>query len=154
MVAQPFPHAHHSPITDRTSSMLRDMRLTTLLRSIHDALQPLAMDPAMPHKSIIGRILRDINEHLDEQQMWQDFVAQFDAIHGNFISKLAQDYPTLTPTELRLCAFLRLPMPSKDIATLYHCSVRSIEKHRERMRKKFGLRPNESLTTFLASRER
>lgn len=108
----------------------------------------------MPNKSVLVRILRDIDEQLDEHQMWQDFIAQFDAIHGNFISKLAREYPTLTPTELRLCAFLRLPMPSKDIATLYHCSVRSIEKHRERMRKKFGLKHNESLTTFLASRER
>jgi DNA-binding CsgD family transcriptional regulator len=81
------------------------------------------------------------------------FAFVLETMQGAFLQKLAQDFPTLTPTELRLAVFLRLPMPSREVARLFSCSVRSVEKHRERMRRKFGLSSNENLTTFLASRD-
>lgn len=131
---------------------MREIRLVSTMRSVHDALASLAqtLDPA--HRATLMRLARDIEHALQEDDTWREFVHRFDIVHGNYLSDLAREYPSLTPTELRLCAFLRLPMPSKEVAALFHCSVRSIEKHRERLRKKFNLKPHENLTTFLAAR--
>lgn len=134
------------------SGMMREVIGTTLLRSIRDDLVAVLADMGPAAKSATQRIVRDIDEFTVQRESWQDFMARFNAIHGNFLGNLARDFPNLTPTELRLCAFLRLPMPSKDVAKIFHCSVRSIEKHRERMRKKFNLLPTQNLATFLASR--
>ncbi|HLP28462.1 MAG TPA: hypothetical protein VK147_07470, partial [Candidatus Didemnitutus sp.] len=94
---------------------------------------------------------REVLQALDTDSM-AHFEHIFETMHGGYLQRLASEFPTLTPTELRLAAFLRLPMPSKEVARLFSCSVRSIEKHRERMRKKFELEPHDNLTTFLASR--
>lgn len=142
----------HDDAADTRALMMREIRLVSTMRTVHDALATLAasIDPA--HRAAIQRLTRDIEHALQEDDTWREFVHRFDTVHGNYLSDLAREFPTLTPTELRLCAFLRLPMPSKEVAALFHCSVRSIEKHRERLRKKFGLRPHENLTTFLAAR--
>jgi DNA-binding CsgD family transcriptional regulator len=131
--------------------MLREMRYTGLLKNIADQLSQVeAVLPAEARREVQG-LHREVLQALDSDSM-AHFEHIFETMHGGYLQRLAAEYPTLTPTELRLAAFLRLPMPSKEVARLFSCSVRSIEKHRERMRKKFNLDPHDNLTTFLASR--
>lgn len=137
---------------DAGPSLLGEIRLISTIRSVRESLATIATTVDAPHRSSILRLVRDIESALHEDDTVSNFVLRFDDTHGGYLSGLARDFPSLTPTELKLCAFLRLPMPSKEVALLFHCSVRSIEKHRERMRKKFRLKSNENLTTFLASR--
>jgi DNA-binding CsgD family transcriptional regulator len=130
---------------------IREVRYTSILRRTSElmkALQPSA--PAATHATVQG-LLDDVSSALDEHEQHR-FEFVIETMQGAFLQHLAKDYPSLTPTELRLAAFLRLPMPSREVARLFSCSVRSVEKHRERMRKKFGLIPSENLTTFLTAR--
>ncbi len=128
---------------------IREVRYTSLLRRAADLLKS-ALTPGSTDG--VQETLDEIASALNSgEQKRFEFVLE--TMQGAFLQKLAQDFPTLTPTELRLAVFLRLPMPSREVARLFSCSVRSVEKHRERMRKKFGLSPNENLTTFLASRD-
>jgi len=131
--------------------MLREMRYTGLLKNLNDELSRLEHVIPPEHRRELQAIHREVFQALDTDSL-QHFEHIFEAMHGGYLQRLAHDYPSLTPTELRLAAFLRLPMPSKEVARLFSCSVRSIEKHRERMRKKFNLGTHENLTTFLASR--
>jgi DNA-binding CsgD family transcriptional regulator len=131
---------------------VRELRYTSLLRRAADlmkSLQPIATGNGQQQ---IATTVNEITSALDTTEQ-ERFAFVLETMQGAFLQKLAQDFPTLTPTELRLAVFLRLPMPSREVARLFSCSVRSVEKHRERMRKKFGLSPNENLTTFLASRD-
>lgn len=75
--------------------------------------------------------------------------AQFRKDHPRFIALLQQRYPTLTPAEVRVCVFLALGMKSDKIATLLYRSVRSIENHRLRIRKKLRLGPEEGIEGVL-----
>lgn len=139
---------------DRTtqSMLLRQIRLTSQLQSLHDALTELAdlVDPIIRKR--IMMLLRDIDSAVREDDLWIEFIRRYDIMFSSYLSKLARDFPDLTASELRLCALLRLPMQSKDIATLLHCSVRSIEKHRERIRRKLQLDPKSNLVHFLLTR--
>ncbi len=131
---------------------VREVRYTSLLRratAVMTAMAPLA-DQSKNQE--LNETVKEIAAALDTAEQHR-FSFVIETMQGTFLTKLAQDYPALTPTELRLAVFLRLPMPSRDIARLFSCSVRSVEKHRERMRKKFGLTPKSNLTTFLASRD-
>ena len=59
-----------------------------------------------------------------------------------FIQKLKNEYPTLTKSELKLCAFLRLNLSTKDIAGINKVSPQAIKVARYRLRKKMNLDSN------------
>jgi DNA-binding CsgD family transcriptional regulator len=58
-------------------------------------------------------------------------------------------FPDLHKNERKLCAYLRLGLSSKEIASLLNISLRSVETFRYRLRKKLGLQPRESITDFV-----
>ena len=65
------------------------------------------------------------------------------------ISKLETKHPNLTPNDLKLCAYLRLNLSSKEIAPLLNISPRSVEVKRYRLRKKMNLLPKSSLANYI-----
>ncbi len=73
----------------------------------------------------------------------------FDQVHENFLLRLREAFPELTAKDLRLCAFLRLNLSSKEIAPLLNISARGVEISRYRLRKKLQLDHKEHLTDFI-----
>lgn len=76
-----------------------------------------------------------IEENISGEDEWAIFQTNFDRIHEKFFTNLKERYPDLTPGDLRLCALLRLNMPTKDMARMQNLSVRGIEAARYRLRK-------------------
>lgn len=98
------------------------------------------------------KIIRLIDSELDVTQEWEQFTEHFDQVHSNFLKKLKEQWPDLTPTELKMAAYLRLNLTTKEIAHLMSISIRGVETGRYRLRKKLGLTSNEtSLYDFLIS---
>ncbi len=95
------------------------------------------------------KIINKINSHLTSEDEWEIFQTNFDRIHENFFRDLKAGYPELTPNDLRFCALLRLNQSSKEIANMMNISVKGVEVARSRLRKKFGITPEESLVGFL-----
>ena len=97
--------------------------------------------------------LRKVNKLIDEahndDRDWDLFEKSFNEAHENFFKKLKSDYPALVPNDLKLCAYLRLNMSSKEIASLLNISTRGVEIRRYRLRKKLNLPTNKNLTEFL-----
>lgn len=85
----------------------------------------------------------------NKDEYWRLFHENFDLIHKAFFRHLREQYPQLTPNDLRLCAYLRLNMTTKDIARQSGLSVRGVEGARYRLRKKLGLSENQDLVAFL-----
>ena len=135
-----------------SSLMLRDIRLSSALQSVQKVLSTLIGNVEPSLRPRMNGLLTEIDTVLREDAPWKSFVKRYDMMHGPYLATLARDYPVLSMTELRLCAFLRLPLTSKEMAVLFHCSSRSIEKHRERIRKKLQIERQVSLVHFLAAR--
>ncbi|MCK4699194.1 MAG: transcriptional regulator, partial [Bacteroidales bacterium] len=72
-----------------------------------------------------------------------------DQAHQNFFKRLKTDYPKLTPSDLRLCAYLRINLSSKEIAPMLNISLRGIEVKRYRLRQRLGLQTEENLVEFI-----
>lgn len=68
---------------------------------------------------------------------------------ADFIEKLAKMYPELSSEELKLSAYLRLNMSTKEIAQLKSITIAGVNKSRNRLRRKFGLLPDQNLNDFL-----
>jgi tetratricopeptide (TPR) repeat protein len=86
----------------------------------------------------------------DRDTSWKEFEVRFTQVHKDFYDKLNERYPDLSPNERKLCAFLKLNMTTKDIASITHQSVLSINVARTRLRKKMNLANiDENLVNFL-----
>lgn len=93
-----------------------------------------------------------IDENISSSDDWNLFETNFERAHEQFLQKLKDEYPELTPKDLRLCAFLRLNLSSKEIAPLMGISVRGVENHRYKLRKKMGLNHDENLIEIILKR--
>lgn len=90
-------------------------------------------------------------QHMENDKSWKEFEIHFVQTHRDFYNKLNERFPDLTLNEKKLCAFLRLNMTTKDIASITHQSVHSINVARTRLRKKLGIDgTDENLGNFLA----
>lgn len=87
----------------------------------------------------IRKLLWLIESSLNTEKDWEVFEFYFNEIHQNFFQSLKTEFPTLTSTELKLCAYIRLNKSSKEIASLMNISLRGVETGRYRLRKKLGL---------------
>ncbi len=80
-----------------------------------------------------------------------DFDVRLTSNNEDFFSLLLHKYPDLSPSELKLCAYLRLNPSSKDLALITNRSMRTIESTRTNIRKKMNLTSQENLVTHLLS---
>ena len=97
------------------------------------------------------QLVKKIDENIASHDDWKTFETNFERAHEEFIMKLKTAYPKLTPSDLRLCAYLRMNLSSKEIAPLLGISVRGLENHRYRLRKKMGLDVDANLNEVMMS---
>ena len=99
--------------------------------------------------SDIKKVIRLLNEAKKLDNDWEQFAVHFDLVHANFLSNLKEKYLNLSPNDLKLCAYLKLNLSSKEIAQLLNITSRAVEVGRYRLRKKLNLKPEVNLFNFL-----
>ena len=99
----------------------------------------------------IKSVITTINKNITNEDTWNVFKEAFDTADKDFLKKVKVAHPSLTPNDLRLCAYLRLNLSSKEIAPLLNISVRSIEIKRYRLRKKMDLPHEQGLVEYILS---
>ncbi len=97
----------------------------------------------------LNRLVKDIDKNIDQDRAWKQFEINFDQVHGDFLKTIQTDYPVLSPQDLKLCAYLRMNMTTKEIANLLKISVRGVEIARYRLRKKLALNHDKNLVDFM-----
>lgn len=95
------------------------------------------------------KVIRLINEVERGEDDWDRFAVHFDHVHSNFLSVLKEKFPALTGNELKLCAFLKMNLSSKEIADLMSISLKAVEVGRYRLRKKLQISTEVNLHDFL-----
>lgn len=96
-----------------------------------------------------NQLNKKIDSNISSMDDWKVFEFHFEKAHEKFLQKLMSKYPKLNHGDLRLCAYLRMNLASKEIAPLLRISVRGVENHRYKLRKKLNLKSDENLTDFI-----
>jgi ligand-binding sensor domain-containing protein/DNA-binding CsgD family transcriptional regulator len=117
------------------------------LLKVKDELQQLYKKTGGNHN--VKKAIELVNDIEKNNSNWEQFAVHFDEINNDFLKKLKTKYPTLTNTDLKICAYLQLKLSSKEIAQLVNISVRGVEISRYRLRKKLQLPTEKSLNDFL-----
>jgi len=135
-------------LANQTMSLIQKNKFLGKLKLELKTLQSQTPDSAL--KSKISLIVNRIDKEFDSQKQNELFETYFDEVHEDFFKRLSAKYPTLTPREMKLCAYIKMNISSKEIATLLNISQRGVEISRYRLRKKLEVDRNVNLTTLIS----
>ena len=141
----------NNQLQELVDSKNRELAISTMsiikknefLSAIKDQLKSSTDNPKV--KAVIRTIDRNINNEDD----WKFFESAFNNADKDFLKKVKEKHSELSANDLRLCAYLRLNLSSKEIAPLLNISVRSVEVKRYRLRKKMNLPRETGLTDYI-----
>ncbi len=97
----------------------------------------------------IRYVIKEIDQNIHSEDDWKFFEDAFNNADKDFLKRIKTRHETLTPNDLKLCAYLRLNLSSKEIAPLLNISVKSVEMKRYRLRKKFDLPHQDNLIDYI-----
>ncbi len=95
------------------------------------------------------RLLRKIDNSIGHEDEWQLFEYNFNQVHEEFFNELKSKYPQLTHKDLKICAYIKMNLLTKEIAPLMNVSIRGLETHRYRLKRKLNLENDKSLADYL-----
>jgi DNA-binding CsgD family transcriptional regulator len=122
-----------------------------LLGRIKPALTHIAKTLDSNQTAELKKLLRALDEDDNLDKEWDSFSRHFDKVHSDFLSALKLKHPNISASELKLSAYLRMNLSSKEIAQLMNISVRGVEISRYRLRKKLELPKETGLFDYLSS---
>ena len=93
----------------------------------------------------------NIDQNINNDDDWNFFEEAFNNADQDFLKKIKDIHLSLTPNDLRLCAYLRLNLSSKEIASLLNISPKSVEIKRYRLRKRMNLEHGTNLISYILS---
>ncbi|MEZ4809411.1 MAG: triple tyrosine motif-containing protein [Allomuricauda sp.] len=97
----------------------------------------------------IQSVIQKIDQNINSEDDWKFFEDAFNNADKDFLKRIMNKHEGLTNNDLRLCAYLRLNLSSKEIAPLLNISVKSVEMKRYRLRKKFDLPHEDNLIDYI-----
>jgi tetratricopeptide (TPR) repeat protein len=134
---------------EMTSNVMYINKMNEQVVQIAEKLKNLSIEEGSDNAHIIRSLIRELGQG-SQGDAWKEFEIRFQNVNTVFYRNLTEKYPDLTPNELKLCAFLRLNMSTKEISSLTYQSENSIMVARTRLRQKLGISRNENLITFLS----
>lgn len=136
-------------LANQTMSIIQKNKFLMKLNQELNRMQSETGDNSVKTKITI--LKKRIDKEIDNEQQNKIFESYFDDVHKDFFNRLKAKYPQLSPKDLRLCAYIRMNISTKEIATLLNISDRGVEISRYRLRKKIELSRDVNLSTFLSN---
>ena len=121
------------------------------IKDLQTMLVDLSLDMGKINSIELEKVERIITRIQDNENIfsWDKLNAQFNITYPEFVSNVLAKYQNLTPSEIKLCALLRLNLSTKDIAEILNQTYDSVRVSRTRLRGKLNLGANDNLVTFL-----
>ena len=125
------------------------LRKNEFIISISEKLKQAKIEAKVENKQRIAELITEL-ENNSKMFSWEEFEVRFQQVYTSFYKTLNEKYPNLSQNEIRLCAFSKLNMTTKEIAAITYQSINSITVARYRLRKKLGISTDENLHSFFA----
>lgn len=119
------------------------------LQKIGDRIKALLDATGTVRKGDLKKVLTYVEEQIDETNDWDRFRANFEKLHEGFFDRIERKCPDLTPGDMKLCAFIRVQLETKEIAALLGITSDSVVKKRNRLRKRLEVDSETDLQDFM-----
>lgn len=121
-----------------TGKTIEIMKAGEIIGSTHKELTELTVNRDLTSQNKLSKIIHDLKTDLKGFNK-DEFNKVFIETNSDFYKNLLKNFPNLTKNELRLCAFLRMNLSSKEISAITNQSINSIIIARHRLRKKLKI---------------
>lgn len=135
---------YKSKSNELAASTMSIIKKNELLSKVKEQL-----DTTIANRESVRPIIHMIDKSLNQNDDWELFKEAFNNADRKFLKKLKKAHPNLSPNDIKLCAYLRLNLASKEIAPLLNISARSVEIKRYRLRKKLNLSHDDNLVNYI-----
>jgi DNA-binding CsgD family transcriptional regulator len=126
------------------------LELNKGIEKVYEEIDQSDTSNAVPAiKKRLQNMQQEIKQNIERDDNWKKFAENFDMIYENYLKRLKEQFTALSKSDLKLCAYLKMGLSSKDIAPLLNMSFRSVEMCRYRLRQKLDLNREVNLTDFL-----
>ncbi|MGB1993256.1 MAG: triple tyrosine motif-containing protein, partial [Flavobacteriaceae bacterium] len=145
--------AKNEQLNQRIENKNRELAISTMSMIKKNTLLGSIKDELLNLKNIseVKNVVRNIDKSINNDDDWNYFEEAFNNADKDFLKKIKEIHPKLTPNDLRLCAYLRLNLSSKEIASLLNISSKSVEIKRYRLRKRMNLEHKTNLISYILS---
>ncbi|MFX0556907.1 tetratricopeptide repeat protein [Maribacter sp. CXY002] len=132
------------------SQTLHLVQKNTFIQELMENLEHIKNSPEK-FKMEFRRIVMLLKKENASDKDWEVFKTYFAEVHNDFDQKLKTIYTDISEKEIRLAAFLRMNLTTKEIAATLNVLPDSILKSKYRLKKKLGLDKETDLNTFLSA---
>jgi len=132
------------------TKMMYLLKKNEFILSVSSRLKEIQSLSSEGEKDKLYPILKDL-EKMSEDELWEEFEIRFKEVHQSFYDKLTTKFPNLTANDLKMCAFIKLNLSIKEVASITYQSTESIKTARYRLRKKLEISRETNLVAFLNS---
>ncbi|GJM61456.1 triple tyrosine motif-containing protein [Persicobacter diffluens] len=140
-------------IEDKTNELskllIQNNKKKVIIEEIKEELIHIREQKRYVQKQDIESLNKIIERNFDEKKDWQIFESAFTETHAHFFNKLQKKHQGLTNEDLRLCAYLKVNLTSKEIAPIFNITVRSVDLKRYRLKKKMALPKEVNLKDYI-----
>ena len=124
---------------DRTVMKLRNDKLQSEVESKNRELAATTMSIVRKNELLMSikeallssgngkEVLPIVDDNINSEGDWEHFQEIFNQTDRDFLTRLKNLHPDLTPNDIKLCIYLRLNLSSKEIAPLLNISTQSVE---------------------------
>lgn len=127
------------------SSMFVSSR-NNLIRDLLKYLDKIRGAEATPE---IRQVTNHLNRLLDDNGNEEAFRVNFDAANPGFSKLLLEKHPDLLPGDIRFLAYIRMNLPTKEIASMLNINPDSCKRRKIRLGKKLGLESSADLYAYV-----
>ena len=97
------------------------------------------------------KLLKKVDHSIGQEDEWKVFEYNFNQVHEDYFNALRSEFPVLTHKDLKLCAYIKMNLTTKEIAPLLNISIRGVETQRYRLKSKLNLESDNNLSDYLVN---
>lgn len=132
-----------------TNLLLQNNKKKEVIDKINEELKHIRENLRYANGHQIDRLSKMIKASSDEKKEWLIFEAAFSEAHANFFKKLRAKHNNLTDEDLKLCAYIKANLTSKELAPILKITARSVDLKKYRLKKKMDLAHEENLKQYI-----
>jgi DNA-binding CsgD family transcriptional regulator len=130
------------------SESLKSITIQNTKEELLHQLEEIIQELPKIHHTKFQQIIHNLKLNRTSSLL-SEFEARFTGVYEQYYDKLKTIAPDLTPHELRICALMRLNIPTKEIAILTNRTAGTVDNTRSIIRKKLKLEDETNLQDYL-----
>lgn len=132
----------------------RELEMNTMFISsrnalIEELLTSISNIEEIADNRELKNIIRHTRQTIGNANDHDEFLAKFQEANPEFIATLRKQYPQLTSSDIRYLVYVKMDIPSKEIAAMLNISPSSCKQKKTRVAKKLHLEDATQLRQFL-----